>query len=184
MSCSSYQDPGNDTAVIVPVGDVEPGLLEELRKALGEKFFMPFSIGRPMDIPEEAYDPGRGQYHSPTILNILRHEREGKKVLGVIDRDLYVPELNFVFGEAELRGRVALISVTRLRQGFYGLPEDDAIFFERVLKEAVHELGHTCGFGHCKDPGCVMFFSNSLADTDRKGSSFCARCRRKISGRS
>ena len=50
----------------------------------------------------------------------------------------------------------------------------------KQVKEAVHELGHTRGLGHCADPRCVMAFSNSLADTDRKGKEFCARCTYKL----
>lgn len=103
-----------------------------------------------------------------------------KRVLGIIDKDLYVSELNFVFGQAESPGSHALISITRLRQEFYGLAKDDKIFFDRVIKEAVHELGHTYGLSHCSNPKCVMFFSNSLPDTDRKSSLFCERCLKKL----
>lgn len=88
--------------------------------------------------------------------------------------------MNFVFGEAGLSGSFSVISITRLSQKFYGLPEDDGIFFDRVIKEAVHELGHTYGLRHCSDSSCVMFFSNSLSDTDRKGSSFCMSCSKML----
>ncbi len=49
-----------------------------------------------------------------------------------------------------------------------------------MVKEAVHDLGHTCGLGHCRNPRCVMFFSNTLGDTDVKGPGFCAACREKV----
>jgi len=86
--------------------------------------------------------------------------------------------LNFVFGEATTKA--AVISLTRLRQSFYKLPEDREIFRKRVLTEAVHELGHTYRLGHCENPRCVMFFSNSLTDTDRKGFEFCLSCKDKL----
>jgi archaemetzincin len=98
--------------------------------------------------------------------------------LGIIDADLYVPGLNFVFGEADLMGCCALISLTRLRQEFYSLPADSGLFFQRVAKEAVHEIGHTLGLNHCPDVRCVMHFSNSLEDTDIKSSYLCANCAR------
>jgi len=98
--------------------------------------------------------------------------------LGIVNHDLYVPELNFVFGEASWKA--AAISLTRLRQEFYHLPENRSLFHQRILTEAVHELGHTYGLGHCENPRCVMFFSNSLMDTDRKGPAFCARCKSKL----
>ncbi|RMD53346.1 MAG: archemetzincin, partial [Nitrospirae bacterium] len=94
--------------------------------------------------------------------------------------DLYADGLNFVFGEADILRGVAIISLTRLHQSFYGLPEDRGLFIERALKEAVHELGHLYGLRHCPDPHCVMHFSNSLLDTDKKSYKFCAICRRKL----
>ena len=91
--------------------------------------------------------------------------------------DLTVPGLNFVFGLADPASRGAVISLARLYPEFYGQPRDPGLFKARALKEAVHELGHLLGLGHCPDPACVMAFSNSLSDTDRKGPEFCARCR-------
>lgn len=60
------------------------------------------------------------------------------------------------------------------------LPEDPARFRRRALTEAVHELGHTWGLTHCPNSHCVMHFSNTLADTDVKGSTFCPRCQLQL----
>lgn len=169
-----------DAGLIVPIGDVETELLENLAEVLSDRFSIPFNIGETLPIPEEVYNPDRNQYYSTAILKLLGRRYSSVKVLGIIDKDLYVPELNFVFGEADLSGRLSVISITRLRQQFYGLPKDDVIFLDRVIKEAVHELGHTYGLRHCSNSGCVMFFSNSLLDTDKKGSSFCRSCSRKM----
>ena len=78
-----------------------------------------------------------------------------------------------------LHYRRAIIALPRLRQGLYGLPEDMALFCERVVKEAVHELGHTFGLGHCRDRRCVLAFPNALMDTDYKGPGFCTRCQKQ-----
>jgi len=132
--------------------------------------------------PDYAYNKKRNQYLSTAILKALMEQKEFttyEKILGIVDHDLYVPDLNFVFGEASRK--VAVISLTRLRQEFYHLPEDRSLFHKRVLTEAVHELGHTYGLGHCGNPRCVMFFSNSLMDTDRKGSEFCLNCKNNLS---
>jgi archaemetzincin len=98
----------------------------------------------------------------------------------VTEHDLYGPSLNFVFGEADLGNRVAIISLSRLSPGFYGFSEDVERFQERALKEAVHELGHTYGLGHCSNPLCVMHFSNSLLDTDIKKATFCPECEKRF----
>jgi archaemetzincin len=164
--------------LLVPVGRVDRKVIEGLRNDLSKVFNKEVSIGRELPEPDYAYHRKRNQYLSTSILKTLLKQNEYlsfEKILGIVDRDLYVPELNFVFGEASQKA--AVISVTRLRQEFYHLPEDQSLFQKRVLTEAVHELGHTYGLGHCRDPQCVMFFSNSLLDTDRKGPNFCPRCK-------
>ncbi|MBM4401501.1 MAG: hypothetical protein FJ045_06085, partial [Crenarchaeota archaeon] len=93
---------------------------------------------------------------------------------------LYASGLNFIFGQADTITGVALISLYRLRQEFYGLPSNEALFVDRATKETIHELGHTFGLGHCQNSRCVMHFSNSLADTDWKGVAFCSQCRPKL----
>jgi len=162
--------------IIVPVGTVQADILEDLKEVLTDRFDLDFTIIEPIQVPANAYNPERRQFYSGDILEYLSGTYDNKKVLAVIDEDLYVPELNFIFGQAEIPGRCAIISLTRLRQTYYGLPEDEAAFFERVVKEAVHELGHTYGKEHCSDGTCVMFFSNSLQDTDKKSSYYCAKC--------
>jgi len=74
----------------------------------------------------------------------------------------------------------AVISLARLRPEFYGSPPDAPLLLKRAVKEAIHELGHTHGLGHCRDPRCIMCFSNTLHDTDVKGPGFCAACGRKV----
>jgi archaemetzincin len=168
--------------VIVAAGEVDGGILEGLQESIGKTLEKEVCMGQPLNSPEFAYDGRRKQYFSSAILLKLREvEREtGDRVLGVVDFDLYVPSLNFVFGEADLENRVAIISLCRLKQEFYGLPEDRDRLRERVLKEGVHELGHIYGLGHCSNPLCVMHFSNSLLDTDIKKASLCPQCEKRF----
>ena len=168
--------------VIVAVGEVDGRILEGLQESVGKILEKEVCMGQHLNSPDYAYNGRRKQYFSSAILLKLREvEREiGDRVLGVVDLDLYVPSLNFVFGEADLENRVAIVSLRRLSQEFYGLSEDIDRFKERVLKEAVHELGHTYGLGHCSNPLCVMHFSNSLLDTDIKKASFCPQCEKRF----
>jgi archaemetzincin len=164
---------------LVPIGEVEKSALETLRQALTEAFGQRTWLGDGIGLTEESWNQRRGQHLASRLLAELPPPSDDR-VLGVVDVDIFAPGLNFVFGEADIAGRRALISLQRLRQEFYGLPRDENLFQERALKEAVHELGHTYGLEHCPAPTCVMHFSNSLHDTDLKGWKFCPICQSKI----
>lgn len=160
------------------IGSVESGVLAHLVGPIGNAFRRVVRIGKPLEEPDYAYNPRRGQYLATSILQRLSGAllSDEEKLLGVVDRDLYVPDLNFVFGLADPSAGVALISLTRLRAEFYGQPPNEPLFLDRSVKEALHELGHTYGLAHCPDPDCVMHFSNSIEDTDKKRAIFCPHC--------
>ena len=96
------------------------------------------------------------------------------------DVDLYIPILKYVFGEAQMGGPCAVVSVHRLRQEFYGLDRDDALLGQRLLKESVHELGHTLKLRHCQDYRCVMASSHSVEWIDLRESALCDACRSQV----
>jgi archaemetzincin len=163
---------------------VEPDLLAYLSLAIPGVFDRPCSESGVVVDPLSAYDSKRAQYHSTKLLaRLLDNEAEnGNRILGVTEADLFIPILTFVFGEAQLGGRVALMSTHRLRPQFYGLGDNKNLFYSRCEKEATHELGHTWGLVHCASYDCAMHVSNSVEQVDLKPASFCDRCKTVISG--
>lgn len=157
---------------ILPFEGTDSQDLQTLIRDLAE-LGMAAELLSPVALPADAYDARRGQWRAEVLLERVREHR-GKRVLGVTDRDLYAGDLNFVFGMAQMPGRAAVISLHRLHA------PNRRLFRLRALKEAVHELGHTLGLPHCPNPACVMHFSNSLADTDRKGPIYCPACLAKL----
>lgn len=168
--------------LLVPVGAADAALLEYLAMVIGDTLRCGTRVeARPMS-PDFAYDPVRRQVHSTLLLSALAEQfgDGGTKVLGVAEPDLFIPILTFVFGEAQLGGAASVISVARLRQPYYGLADDTALFYHRAEKEALHELGHTLGLIHCPLYECVMHFSNAIEEVDLKGDRFCAACAAKV----
>jgi archaemetzincin len=163
-----------------PLGNTADEIMEKLKDRVGGIFHCPVEIKTGFGDLAQAYNPERKQYLSSKLLASLKKSEGEERVVGIADVDLYVPRLNFVFGEADIVSGTAIISLCRLRQEYYGLAPDEALFLERATKEIVHEVGHTFGLGHCPNNKCVMHFSNSLADTDLKEALFCSMCRPKI----
>ena len=158
-------------------------IISSLASYLSKEFHASVNIAQTIKAPEFAFDKQRNQWKSNDILQWLLNKYKPNietKILAICNIDAYSNKLNFVFGEAYFNGRVATIYLARLRHEFYGLRSADESLFERVVKEAGHELGHTLGLDHCKNVKCVMYFSNSLYDTDVKGSNFCERCQRYL----
>jgi archaemetzincin len=164
--------------LVQPLGKIDKETITSLKSILEERFGFEILLADEMSIPLYTLNPRRRQFHAPTILRRLKKiDENANKILGVATVDLYVPGLNYVFGQAEIDGRVALISLYRLRPEFDAKTsnptEGKALFLERAGKEAVHEIGHTLGMRHCPTSTCVMHFSNSIADTDKKDDTFC-----------
>jgi archaemetzincin len=163
------KQPGRSMA-LTTLGRVDDLLLKALVPMLEEVFEAHASMTDPIVLPEDAYNASRRQYHSTVLLDALASHRKPRweRLLGLTDADLYTPDLNFVFGEADASRGVAVFSLARLHT------DDQERFVHRAATEAIHELAHTYGLGHCDDTRCVMWFSNTLQETDRKGTRFCA----------
>jgi archaemetzincin len=167
---------------LLPIGDLNDGLLGELAPALAGIFRVPCVLAHRSLNPDFAYHREREQYHSSEILQAMQAHVSSDcwRVLGVTAVDLYIPILTFVFGEAQIGGPCGLVSAYRLQQKFYGLPHDPEILRVRLLKEAVHEIGHTLDLSHCDDYQCAMAPSHAVEWIDLKEYRLCDSCRAQV----
>ena len=156
----------------------ERDLVDSLVATLHTVFGLRVELHVPSFDPELAFDSSRGQYNSRILLSQLLRETppETTRVLGVAGVDLFIPVLTYVFGEAQLAGRAAVLSTHRLDCQLYGLPANRKLLLQRLRKEAIHELGHTYNLIHCHQHPCVMMSSTYVEDIDLKSDRFCNRC--------
>ena len=171
------------TLHLLPIGTVDGSLLEYLREAIPKRLRVPCEVlpGNLLD-PGFAYHPERQQFHSSEILGRMMGLRrvDGWRLLSVTDLDLYIPILRYVFGEAQMGGPCAVVSTFRLRQEFYGLERSDDLLRDRLLKECIHELGHTLSLRHCEDYRCVMASSHAVEWIDLRDSVMCESCQNAV----
>jgi archaemetzincin len=162
--------------------DLAIALLDGLAAALAREFRVSCHVSSDVLDASAGFDFGRRQYYSTAILRSMTALVPDPEVrlLGVAELDLFVPVLTFVFGEAQLNGSCALVSVHRLREEFYGLPPDPAKLAERLRKEALHELGHTFGLRHCPHWQCAMASTHAVERLDLKEARYCAACRQLV----
>lgn len=162
-----------------PEGEPPADLMEELRQALEDVFVarVPGPVKGPA-VPAASFDSVRRQFSAPLVLQKLLEKPPGadRKVLAVTCADLFIPMLSFVYGQAQLGGKVAVVSLARLKQEFYGLPYNSALLVGRARKEAVHETGHLFGLVHCEQADCAMRLSTNIRQLDLKGDALCAGC--------
>jgi archaemetzincin len=167
------------TLVISPIGDLDAdeALLERLGEALRQSFGYPTDILPLLDEEDLWLDPVRKQYHSTPILETLSliSPPEAVKVLALTKVDLFIPILTHVYGEAQLGGKACILSTYRFSEE-PALAARTETFHCRLVKEAVHEVGHTFNLRHCRDSACVMHYCRSVSEVDRKSNQFCRYC--------
>jgi archaemetzincin len=168
--------------LLVPIGFSTENQLMRLRILLEARFHVKVDISQNELDPLPFFDSNRNQYNSSEIVRQLEKDfpEEASKVLGITGLDLFIPILTFVFGEARLHGRCAVVSSFRLDNRFYGLPGNPKLLQERLFKEAIHELGHTYGLIHCHSPECIMKSSTYVEEIDFKSDRFCDKCLDKL----
>jgi archaemetzincin len=170
------------TIILISFGNFEKGFLEEISDAVKHEFNCPADIREAHADLSECYDPGRRQYNADKLLREIEAMNipGSDKVIGLFNVDLFIPILTYIFGQAQLGGRMAIASLHRLNNESYGIIADNGFLLDRFKKEVIHELGHTFGLLHCHTPTCVMRSSTYVEDIDQKDTHLCFDCRKLI----
>jgi archaemetzincin len=166
-----------ENIIISPIGDLDPDLTRWVSPEIHRIFGYGTRIEPLIQHVDFAFDSSRNQHCSTPIIGKLADMAPPKavKILGITRVDLFIPILTHVYGEAQLGGKACIISTHRLNEGLgMGVWEP---FGRRVIKEAIHELGHTFNLRHCPNLTCCMHYCRSIKDVDRKSGQLCRYCK-------
>ncbi|MCG3216507.1 MAG: peptidase [Candidatus Heimdallarchaeota archaeon] len=137
--------------------------IHTISKKLENVYQIKIGARRIQEIDSFAFDASREQYDGQKLLNKLIDDMKLEFFFWIIQDDLFVPLMNFVFGLAS-KYHGAIISFYRLEN------------LDMKIKECIHECGHIYGLGHC-DNECVMQYSNSLSEALEKPPYLCDECK-------
>ena len=167
---------------LISFGYYEKDFLDKIADSVQNEFLLPVKIKEGHIDLGEFYDPGRRQYNGTELLKIVdsMSAAESIKTIGIFNVDLFIPILTYIFGQAYLNGHSGIASMYRLNNERYGIVADDKIILERLIKEVIHELGHTFGLVHCYIPTCVMRSGTYVEDIDQKDMHLCPQCRSSL----
>ncbi len=168
---------------IQPLGSIDAAKLDMIHGILSENFDKDVRILPAKPLSKRFRVAERGQYDA----NLIMHWAEDNmpvdtyRHITVVGEDIFSGRCNFIFGEARIRGKPAVVSLYRFTDPSKPFtPADEPLFRQRITKLLLHELGHTFGLQHCENGHCVMAFANSLHELDMQSSQYCDECRKKL----
>ncbi len=164
---------------LIPLGRVDPLVMSIVAANIQAVLGLATEVVMPQPKPDYAYLSSRRQYDAVKILKTLAADPAGAPLkLGLTSLDLCIPILTYVYGESQLGGKAAVVSISRLIH-----PYSREQTYIRIAKICVHEVGHVFGLEHCWDPACLMRFSKQLEQLDQLPLHFCSACEYELARR-
>ena len=164
--------------LISPVGDLSDELIEAIAGEIQRVFGFSTAIDSVLQDLSFALDQNRNQHHSTMILEQLAAVTPARavRVIAIAQVDLFIPILTHVYGEAQLGGTACIVSTFRLNEDRSGM-NISGKYMDRIVKETIHELGHTFNLRHCPEDTCIMHYCRNEEDVDRKSDQLCRYCK-------
>jgi archaemetzincin len=168
---------------VQPLGDVEPGKLSVLEDVIKDNFDMECRMLLAQKLQRAHYVRTREQYDAMKLMSRAKQHipLDAFRYIVVLDEDIFSERCNFIFGQAQVPGKVCIVSLNRFADPERDLlPSEINLFKIRLTKLLLHELGHTFGLSHCRNEACVMHFANSMVELDNQSAHYCPECLERL----
>lgn len=170
---------------LLPVAPLAEKDLAGLAQALEQRTGLRVVLGAPVWRPEALRQEGRRQLRADRTLDWLFYRRPPERwgVMAVTAEDLCATDGEMVYGLANLRDRVAVISLYRFWDDLHSprsARRQEAV--DQLSRVAFHEVGHMLGMEHCPQEGCLMSALTHRQQIHRQTQP-CPRCVREVQRR-
>ena len=168
---------------IQPLGNFNESVLNDLTFDLRDFYNKKIIILKPIDIPERYYNTSIKQYSADSLIMFLSKFLNDSiaEIVGFIHDPVFitVKEKNKMdyydenlFGVGHQPGNTCVVSDFKFRT------EYKTLYYLRLRKVIIHEIGHNLGLSHCPDDKCVMSEKNGSTITlDNNGNDYCQKCK-------
>jgi archaemetzincin len=164
---------------IQPMGHVSQDKLKIIEENLTKTYNTEIIILEKVKIPNQVRIKNTDRLSADKILWIYNSDFffNNKKILVVTSKDICTTRFlngkkfkNWgVFGLGTMYGSACVVSTFRIKST------------SRLIKVAIHEIGHTKGLSHCKNVKCVMTDARGLGRTvDNAGFKLCDKCIKEL----
>lgn len=160
---------------IITFSNIDKNIIEKAVNAIKKQFKVDAQFFKELPIPwiAERNKQMKASDFLISVREVLEYDG-ADAILAITEEDLFMPDLNFIFGLADPSEKVAIVSLYRLQN------QNINIYLKRVQKEVIHEIGHLFNIEHCDNFRCVMNFSDNVDDVDKKDAKLCQKCERKL----
>lgn len=173
--------PGGGVVEVLPLGRLDQTAVAVVAANIQTLLGLNVDVLEAEPEPEYAWLGNRKQFDAGPILKALAQENDRQKIrLGLMSGDICLPILTHVFGEAQMGGFAAVVSIHRLGNISSSRQVGTGPVYERLIKVALHETAHVLGVSHCRVEGCLMNFSQKLEHLDQLEVAFCSHCQEEI----
>lgn len=178
---------------IQPLGNVSHQHIDSIKSALSKEVSDDVVVLEAIPIPTLFFITVKSpRYRADSIIHYLKKTKNDSidYIIGITEKDisttkkdregnikkpLYKYEDWGVCGLGFVDGPSCVISTFRIKHG------NKSIFFDRLKKLSVHEIGHNLGLPHCDNNNCVMRdAAESVSTIDKVKHHFCTLCKKRI----